>query len=67
METERPAYEWRKSTRCGTGSCVEVARFQDSYVFRDSKDPDGPTLAFTQVEWDAFVAGVVAGDFQFNS
>jgi hypothetical protein len=30
---------------------------------RDSKDPEGPQLFFTPAEWDAFVAGVKADEF----
>lgn len=30
---------------------------------RDSKDPEGPVLAFTPGEWDAFLAGVRNGEF----
>ena len=33
------------------------------YLMRDSKDPDGPVLAFTAAEWEAFVAGVKDGEF----
>ncbi|GGS91044.1 DUF397 domain-containing protein [Planobispora rosea] len=56
------------------GSCVEVAVVDNPgdghkagpgplYVLRDSKDPDGPKLFFTQAEWDAFVGGVRLGEF----
>jgi hypothetical protein len=57
---------WRKSRRCSTGTCVEVRREAESYLVRDSKDPAGPVLRFTGEEWDAFVAGVNAGDFRFD-
>ncbi|WP_308283735.1 DUF397 domain-containing protein [Streptomyces buecherae] len=30
---------------------------------RDSKNPNGPALAFSSSAWAAFVAGVKAGDF----
>ena len=30
---------------------------------RDSKDPEGPTLPFNDQEWDAFIAGAKAGEF----
>ncbi len=57
---------WRRSRRCDAGSCVEVAHIDGSFVVRDSKNPDGPTLHFTRPEWDAFVEGVRAGDFEFS-
>ena len=56
---------WRKSSRCGSTTCVEVAKVADKYLIRDSKNPDAAALAFTPQEWDAFVQGVTAGDFEF--
>jgi hypothetical protein len=32
-------------------------------IVRDSKNPDGPVLVYTAAEWDAFVQGVKAGQF----
>ncbi|WP_449063308.1 DUF397 domain-containing protein [Planomonospora algeriensis] len=68
---------WRKSSRSGGGSnCVEVTVVDETpavaghkadaerlFLVRDSKDPDGPVLAFTPSEWDAFVDGVKNGEF----
>lgn len=33
------------------------------YLMRDADRPDGPVLAFTPTEWDAFVAGAKNGEF----
>ncbi|WP_433239324.1 DUF397 domain-containing protein [Streptosporangium sp. CA-135522] len=70
--------QWRKSSFSGNngGNCVEVAELKDAtggpdhkaehadlIVVRDSKDPDGPKLFFTPAEWDAFVDGVKANEF----
>ncbi len=58
--------EWRKSSRSSSsgGNCVEVAgNLRGVIAIRDSKDPDGPKLAFTPAEWDTFSAGVRAGHF----
>jgi Domain of unknown function (DUF397) len=58
--------QWRKSSYSGSngGACVEVARnLPGAVAVRDSKDPDGPKLAFAPEEWTAFTAGVKAGDF----
>ena len=64
MENSNAA-AWRRSTRCASSACVEVARVADRYLIRSSEDPDGPILAFTAAEWTAFVEGVEAGDFRF--
>lgn len=61
-----PEPAWRKSTRCGTSSCVEVAKVDTAYLVRDSKNPHAAALTFTEDEWTAFVAGVRAGEFQFD-
>ncbi len=48
------------------GSCVEVGECScdgGTFYVRDSKDPDGPVLMFTSAEWDAFVKGAQAGEF----
>ena len=57
--------QWQRSSRCGNSSCVEVAKVDDQFLVRDSKDPDGPTLSFTAEEWVAFVEGVEGGEFRF--
>ena len=56
---------WRKSTASGPNcdNCVEVAFVDEAIVVRDSKNPDGPVLVFTQAEWDAFVGGAKDGEF----
>ncbi|MFI7553528.1 DUF397 domain-containing protein [Micromonospora sediminimaris] len=55
---------WRKSTRTQqSGQCVEVARVGEVIGVRDSKDPDGPVLAFTTGEFAAFLDGAAKGEF----
>lgn len=56
---------WRKSSRSGpwTDNCVEVAFVDGAIAVRDSKNPTGPVLVFTQSEWDAFVDGAKDGEF----
>lgn len=56
---------WRRSSFCSHSACVEVARIEDGYLVRDSKNPAGAYLAFTHQEWAAFMEGVKAGDFGF--
>lgn len=57
---------WRRSQQCDSGSCVEAAVIGADIAVRDSKDPRGAVLRFTKDEWDAFVSGVRAGDFEFH-
>lgn len=68
----RPDFDagaWRKSSWSGDngGQCVEVAVTSEAIGVRDSKDPAGPRLVFTPAEWDAFLAGVRAGEFDRTS
>lgn len=54
---------WFKSSYSGGANteCVEVAAVGGRALVRDSKDPDGPVLAFSSAEWGAFVDEVRAG------
>jgi hypothetical protein len=57
---------WRKSSYSSGngGQCVEVARNLPGVVaVRDSKNPEGPTLAFTPQEWRVFLDGIRADEF----
>jgi hypothetical protein len=58
--------EWCKSSRSSDGACVEVAHTDGDVLVRDSKRPHGPVLRFSQQEWRAFVAGVLAGEFNLE-
>jgi len=67
MEDTNTLPQWRRSEFCGTQACVEVATTgMDTFLIRDSKNPDAPALAFDRTEWHAFVAGVRAGNFDFD-
>ncbi|MCX4749065.1 Scr1 family TA system antitoxin-like transcriptional regulator [Kitasatospora sp. NBC_01287] len=58
--------DWRTSSYSGGdgGECVEVALNLDGVVpVRDSKDRQGPALAFDAQAWAAFTRGVVGGEF----
>jgi uncharacterized protein DUF397 len=69
----------RRSSHChGSADCVEITVTTDTsrwphkadcdklYLMRDTKNPDGPVLAFTPAEWEAFVLGVKDGEFDIS-
>ncbi|MFC4035188.1 DUF397 domain-containing protein [Streptomyces polygonati] len=61
-----PGAAWRKSSYSSNngGNCVEVASGLPGVVpVRDSKDPQGPALSFTQAAWSAFLSEVKSGNF----
>jgi len=68
MFEDRPAVVWRRSTRCSSGTCVEVATVgsnsteRQRYLVRDSKDPRSPELTFDRAAWRTFIEGVKNGD-----
>ena len=51
---------WRKSSYSGGngGTCVEVRTAGPAVAVRDSKDPNGPLLAFAAHTWKAFAEQV---------
>ena len=70
---------WVKSTQCDTNACVEVAFAKSSFcetnacaeVFMDPRTGEvtfrssgsGQDVVFTAAEWDAFIKGAKAGEF----
>jgi hypothetical protein len=52
---------WRKSSYSngGTGDCVEIAVGPEVVGVRDSKNADGPRLAFTAASWRRFLRRTV--------
>ena len=53
---------WRKSTRCETGACVEVAAGGPAVGLRNSTLP-AVELAIDTASWRQFIDGVRRGDF----
>ena len=66
MDTDLSRAVWYKSTYSNGsgGACVEVAGNLPGIVaVRDSKDRDGPKLAFSQQAWSAFLQAIKHGEF----
>jgi hypothetical protein len=51
---------WRKSTYSGGngGGCIEVGATAGAIAVRDTKDRQGPALAFTPDTWQKFAASI---------
>jgi hypothetical protein len=62
MSRMTSAVTWRKSARCESSMCVEVASIHGHAAMRDSTDPD-VRLVFGASQWAAFLAAVRAGEF----
>ncbi|WP_327681823.1 DUF397 domain-containing protein [Kitasatospora sp. NBC_00458] len=64
MPVDPARAEWRKSTHSDNGGqCVEAAlNLPGTVPVRDSKDPDGPALAFPAEAWRAFVTALRNGE-----
>jgi len=56
--------EWRKSSYSGGNSdnCVEFKRRGDLVLLRDTEDSMNGILAIKRGSWDAFLAGIKAGE-----
>lgn len=55
--------KWIKASDSGVSACVEAVTAPGGVALRDSKDPTGPRLHFTRSEFQAFLAGAKAGEF----
>ncbi|MFF2043154.1 Scr1 family TA system antitoxin-like transcriptional regulator [Kitasatospora sp. NPDC058170] len=60
-----PDLEWRKASHSDNdgGNCIEVAEATTAQLVRDSKDPEGPVLAFPAAAWQSFVDAVRTDSF----
>jgi hypothetical protein len=54
--------DWRQSSRCDTGACVEIARSGDDVLVRSSMRP-GAVLRLTAAEFHAFCRDLVNGRY----
>jgi hypothetical protein len=56
--------EWRRSSFCESGACVEVrARYGGELVELQDSTDEWPRLMVTAEAWDAFIEGVKVGEF----
>ncbi len=57
---------WFKSSFSASASqgCVTVRFIGGTVQVRDSKMTDGPVLVFNRGEWEAFLLGAFAGEFE---
>jgi hypothetical protein len=72
MSESLPGVAWHVSTRSDGlgGMCVEAGPLADGsgrVAVRHSKAPDGATIVYTRGEWEAFIAGVKDGEFDFTA
>ena len=55
---------YRVSSYSGAGTCVEAGLLPSGEIsVRDTKNPDKEAHVFTPDEWDRFIEGVKAGEF----
>lgn len=56
--------QWKRSTYSGwSNNCLEVVSRGHCTIVRDSKQPTGPVLIASPVQWTAFVGAVSRGEF----
>jgi hypothetical protein len=60
--TEHTVAEYKTSSFCSGGDCVEVGMQEGVVAVRDTKDRSRE-LTFSSQEWAAFVAGIKRGAF----
>lgn len=54
---------WQAASECTHGNCVEARRDRGLVEVRDSKDKDGPVLAFGPAAWLEFLYASRDGTF----
>jgi len=57
--------EWRHSSSCNGGTCVEVASLDGRIGVRDSESPAN-VITFSASSWRDFLAGVENGEFGYE-
>jgi Domain of unknown function (DUF397) len=62
LTDSRGTHLWRKSSRCDTSACVEIATAGDAVLMRNSTTAHD-VLSLPVDAWRSFVNGVKHGDF----
>jgi Domain of unknown function (DUF397) len=63
-DTLRGELQFRSSSRCSGGNCVEIALLPDgSVAVHDGTDRTRRPLAFGRRQWFRFIAGMKSGQF----
>ena len=55
--------DWRRSSKCDSGACVEVADLGTLIMIRDSAGDGYLPIAVSRPAWRDFLTGVRAGTF----
>ena len=58
-----PIDKWMRSSFCESNACMEVNDTEEGVVILRSSEVPDLTLPISTEEWEAFKAGVKAGDF----
>ena len=63
-DEEAAGLSWIKAQLSNiNGACIEIASAPGKIAIRDSKDPGGPVLVYTNPEFRAFLDGARNGEF----
>jgi Domain of unknown function (DUF397) len=54
---------WRRASFCASNECVEVTQRNGMIIMRNSREPSGRVLHYSIEEWQSFILGVKAGEF----
>nr|WP_089327522.1 DUF397 domain-containing protein [Actinomadura meyerae] len=64
MNVPTPLPKWRTSSYSAqSADCVEVAADATAHSVRDSTNPGGPTLVYTNRSWRTFLETIKTGAF----
>lgn len=57
--------EWKKASHCADAACVEVKIKTNQVRIRSSDFPQAE-MGFSRQEWEAFIKGAKAGEFDLG-